>query len=129
MGSLGTSSSWGREAKGEERRWWWRGWGSSWYEAGKERGRPGGREMARWGGRRPGGKGWNRGSPRERPKFLKAASRDREFIVDLRRSFPVVPPESVHSINTINIWFTVRTGHSGITNLSDQEQIGKGFLV
>jgi hypothetical protein len=50
--------------------------------------------MARWGGRRPEGKGWNLGSPRERPKFLKAANRDLEFMVDLRRSLPVVPPES-----------------------------------
>jgi hypothetical protein len=55
--------------------------------------------LTRVGGKSPGGKipgpgeDWNRGNPRLIPKFLKAARRDREFMVDRRRSFPVVPPE------------------------------------
>ena len=96
--SLGRNMS--EESPGNEERRLKLGFGRGryWYPTdigGRCNGIPG-RVMPRCGGKRDGGKSpgfdWKRGKPRDIPKFLKAARRDREFIVDRLLSFPVVPP-------------------------------------
>ena len=74
--------------------------GLGWPRGGKEKGCPGpGLNWAPSGGGNNPMPGWNLGYPGciPRPKFLKAASLDLEFMVDLLLSLPVVPPMNTSS--------------------------------